>query len=145
MKQILLENITEECKYVRKQLEKLSKNLEDNKEFIWLDKFPIGTCGLVCNVLGGWLKNKMNVNCEYICGTKGDFSHAWLECEDVIIDITADQFDEISTPVIVMSKNKSTFHNSWKEESRHEVYLYELQEYPECYIYSCLEKDIKKT
>lgn len=39
----------------------------------------------------------------------GRHSHAWIKQGDIIIDITADQFDEIETPVIVT--NASAWHN----------------------------------
>ena len=61
-------------------------------------RFPIGCCGDACDLLGQFLLDH-NIRTYYVCGTYRDGvfentqSHAWLLTEeDVIIDITGDQF-----------------------------------------------------
>jgi hypothetical protein len=50
----------------------------------------------------------------YVCGQRGpNLSHAWLQVEDIIVDITADQFGE--PPVIVTTNTK--WHEGWTWES----------------------------
>jgi len=38
---------------------------------------------------------------RYVWGMRGEQSHAWLECGDLIVDITADQFPEIKEKILV--------------------------------------------
>ncbi len=59
-------------------------------------QFPDGCCGDVCDLLGQFFLEH-RVHSRYICGTyrKGSFedkcSHAWLEIDGIVVDITADQ------------------------------------------------------
>lgn len=55
---------------------------------------------------------------EYVWGENGDISHGWLEINGYVIDITGDQFGEISP--IYISKDKS-FHNSFEGQRRNSV------------------------
>lgn len=43
-------------------------------------------------------------------------SHAWLEQSGLIIDITADQFDEVGDSVLVT--RNSVWHSSWTQTHR---------------------------
>ena len=72
-----------------------------------LAAFPLGSCGDAVPLLGAYLID-VNVGAfDYIHGergrqAKGDWrSHAWLRCDDLIVDITADQFDDLTIPVVV--------------------------------------------
>lgn len=48
---------------------------------------------------------------------KGDWgTHAWLQRNDLIIDITADQFDDVKIPVVV-AKNPS-WYRGFRMENR---------------------------
>jgi hypothetical protein len=73
--------------------------------FLW---FPRGSCGDATDLLGTYLRERGAGKFYYVLGEKhqsecdgGYLSHAWLERDGVITDITADQFPEISEPVIV--------------------------------------------
>ncbi len=71
-------------------------------------KFPVGCCGDVSILLGTYLKDCGMGSFNYVCGelpldekTGLGQSHAWISQEDVIIDITADQFDGVREKVTV--------------------------------------------
>jgi len=58
-----------------------------------------------------------------VSGTRGEtdgrHSHAWIKQGDIIIDITADQFDEIKAPII--ETKASPWHDSFDTELLHEA------------------------
>ena len=57
----------------------------------------------------------------YVLGFRGTgedhHSHAWLVVDGIIVDITADQFEEISTTVVV--SRSSAFHDLFELEHGH--------------------------
>ena len=66
-------------------------------------------------LLGTFLKNHGMVPFRYVCGRReGQSHHSWIEAEGVIVDITADQFPEISERVIVT--RCSPWHGSFNRE-----------------------------
>lgn len=84
--------------------------------------FPGGACGDTSLLLGKYLLEHYNIDCEYVCGScliegKENSTHAWLEKSDFKIDITADQFDDINERVIV-SKSHSLYVYYEFDESR---------------------------
>jgi hypothetical protein len=88
------------------------------------DGFPAGCCGDAALFLGTFFKEQGFGTFTYVCGLRGEgadqHSHAWFEAPDgVIIDITADQFPEITEPVIVTAH--SDWHNTFDQEERHEA------------------------
>ncbi|MDO6681781.1 MULTISPECIES: hypothetical protein [unclassified Oceanobacter] len=69
------------------------------EEFIGLvfRDFPAGCCGDTSNVLATYLFEQTGVIADYCSGRAGGrdheiYSHAWLRINDLIVDITADQF-----------------------------------------------------
>jgi hypothetical protein len=65
--------------------------------------FPRGVCGAVCFLLGHYLRENGFPGAEYVNGIRrsdGE-SHAWIETDGIIVDITGDQFAEIDEGVIV--------------------------------------------
>ncbi|MFT8349294.1 transglutaminase domain-containing protein [Clostridium saccharoperbutylacetonicum] len=44
-------------------------------------EFPRGCCGDASNLLAKFLRDN-GIECEYVCGIKGQQSHVWLECDD---------------------------------------------------------------
>lgn len=65
--------------------------------------FPRGVCGAVCFLLGHYLRQNGFPTAEYVNGIRqsdGE-SHAWIETDGFIVDITGDQFPEIADGVIV--------------------------------------------
>ena len=66
--------------------------------------FPSGTCGDISDILANYLRSRGIEEIEYVCGTFPDGkNHAWLEVCGYIVDITADQFPDVSQSVIVTS------------------------------------------
>ncbi len=74
---------------------------------VTLQNFPHGSCGDVVLLLGTYLLESGYGEFGYALGERGDLrtntwkSHAWLEKKNLVVDITADQFPEISENVIV--------------------------------------------
>jgi hypothetical protein len=80
-----------------------------------LKEFPNGSCGVVCELLGRYLIEHLGLAPMYVGASKteGGFgTHAWLECEGYIIDITADQFGQ--SPIIVA--RESPWHATWDRD-----------------------------
>ena len=65
--------------------------------------FPKGVCGEICLLLGHYLRENGFPGAEYVNGTRQSDgqSHAWIETEGIIVDITGDQFSEIADEVMV--------------------------------------------
>lgn len=82
-----------------------------------MKKFPVESCTHICSILGAYLTTEYKLEPllevhAHIDDEKGIIAfHRWLEHDGIIIDITADQFAWVKTPVIV-SKN-SSFHKEY--------------------------------
>ena len=67
-----------------------------NREFSgdgFIELFPRGNCGIVCDLLGRYLLERANVRSWYTLGEIGFESHVWLTLENrSIVDITGDQY-----------------------------------------------------
>jgi hypothetical protein len=85
-----------------------------------LCRFPRGSCSDASILLGQHLSACGFGDWEEVSGERWAgrdcFSHAWLEQDGLIVDITADQFQGIDTAVIVTTESK--FHRSFKEDRR---------------------------
>ncbi|PLV12574.1 hypothetical protein [Pseudomonas guariconensis] len=81
-----------------------------------LESFPRGCCGVACELLGDYLNTQLGLQVEYVCGERDGSSHAWLELDGLVIDITGDQFDG-RPPVFLAARDD--WYTSWEEESRH--------------------------
>lgn len=68
---------------------------------IGLSAFPLGACGDASLLLGEHFRRLGYGAFTYVCGKRGQQTHAWIERSGVVIDITADQFPEVNTPVLV--------------------------------------------
>jgi len=97
-----------------------------------MSQFPKAWCGVTARALGGYLLSQGFESVQYVLGYRGAISHAWLELGDIIIDITADQFDDCSERIIVAKE--SEFHNRFVIDLRHEIVPEFLNEYPENWI-----------
>lgn len=101
---------------LRAVLESLAPSLP-----IGLAEFPRGACGDTSLLLGTLLVDHGVAGFEYICGDRGSHddgtwtSHAWLHRDGLVIDITADQFDDGPGPVIVSSD--SAWHRGFDWDS----------------------------
>jgi hypothetical protein len=80
---------------------------------ICMQDFPAGSCGDATPLLGTYFIEEGLGTFTYVLGERaadninGRHSHAWLEADGVIVDITADQFVENDQKVIV------TGHSDW--------------------------------
>jgi hypothetical protein len=90
------------------------------QELLW-STFPRGACGDASLVLGRTFHD-FGIDCfEYVRGNKYDAdgtwasSHTWLKCGKWIVDITADQFPDVDTSVIV--PKDSDWHRGWVEDA----------------------------
>ncbi len=100
------------CVIFRNAIERTDKR----KLFLTLQNFPHGSCGDAVLLLGHYLKNNDFGKIDYMLGERetetndGFRSHAWLQRESLVIDITADQFEDFKEPVFVQSDSQ------WHEE-----------------------------
>ncbi len=79
-------------------------------------EFPMGSCGDASLLLGKYLDEMGLGQFYYVSGHLERQSHAWLEKDGVIIDITADQFTEINDEVVVTRNND--FYKRFEEDIR---------------------------
>lgn len=89
-------------------------------------EFPLGACGDAIHLLGTYFIDVGLGASDYVCGTRIDperprspYSHAWLEHEGIIVDITADQFIDVEDPVIVIEQ--SAWHDAFEEDQRRDA------------------------
>lgn len=89
------------------------------KLFITLQGFPNGACGDASYLLAKYFDDNGCGQFEYVLGERRPkyHSHAWLEQNGIIVDITADQFDGIDNPVLVTTDH--SWHAQFEEEERH--------------------------
>ena len=67
--------------------------------------FPRGCCGDVAELLAAFLKDEGFGDFTYVCGWRdgNGTSHAWLEKDGIIIDATADQFEDgVDRPMVTL-------------------------------------------
>jgi hypothetical protein len=93
--------------------------------------FPRGTCGDTSLVLCAFLTDAGFAGFELIFGERGSqedgtySSHVWLQWEQLVIDITADQFVDGPGPVVVAER--SEWHRGFHVSSKD---LGNFREYP---------------
>ena len=83
--------------------------------------FPNGACGDASILLAHHLAQKGFGPFRYVCGRHGDATHVWLSDGEVIIDITADQFNDFNHPVFIAAV--SPWHDALQREDQHEATL----------------------
>jgi len=83
----------------------------------WTD-FPDGCCGDAALLLGMYLANEGFGEPEYVAGNRGEWSHAWVELGGLVVDVTADQFDDEDQAVVVRAA-PSAWHSGFEEHTRH--------------------------
>jgi len=105
------EKLTIEARRVRAFLE--SRNSMTDNLF---SRFPCGACGNSTDLLGKWLCELGMNDVEYVSGFRKKSSHAWIECNSFLIDITSDQFQDGLGDVYVGPTND--FHRSFSNQRR---------------------------
>ena len=88
------------------------KKCEPKSLPVSLQCFPRGACGDAALLLAKYLEEHGYGLFDYVLGEREGRSHAWLQSGSLIVDITADQFEDQDVPVIVTRDNSwhSTFH-----------------------------------
>lgn len=82
--------------------------------------FPKGACGSSAILLGACFSSCAIEGFVFIQGSRGSrkngtwAKHAWLARQDLVVDITADQFPDAPAPVIVVE------HSPWHQTFRTE-------------------------
>jgi len=84
---------------------------------ISLQNFPHGACGDTTLLLGHYLTELGFDEFRYYLGSRDGRSHAWLQSGNIIVDISADQFEDFDDPVFV--SNKSGWHESFNGTDQH--------------------------
>lgn len=87
-----------------------------------MSHFPRGSCGDASLLLGAYLVDQGFNGFEYVCGERGIkakntwTSHAWLALGELVVDITADQFADAPSSVIVESP--SLWHQQFEVDQK---------------------------
>jgi hypothetical protein len=77
---------------------------------IYIDRFPHGACGHCAELLAFYLQRRFGLTADYVCKEFYDSegaratSHAWLEWNGLIIDISGDQF---GWPAVIVTRQSS--------------------------------------
>jgi hypothetical protein len=70
-----------------------------------LTDFPIGSCADASMLLGTYFKDNGIEGFNLVKGKRGEGSsletHYWLEKSNVLVDISADQFEDVNEPVVI--------------------------------------------
>ena len=84
-----------------------------------LAAFPKGSCGDASLLLGEFLYSHGEGDWIYVAANRsGDgHTHAWIEKDGLLVDITADQFDDGQPPVLV------TRDKSWHKQFDHDLIM----------------------
>lgn len=81
---------------------------------VQFNNFPNGACGASADLLGRYLRQGLGLDAQYVSAERDEdnWSHAWTVIDGIIIDITADQFQQ---PPVVVTR-QSAWHEAWKVE-----------------------------
>ena len=107
MEQELHDQIRDSAALFRQAIEQV--NISEFSMSPWFKRFPRACCGDASNLLAKYLMVQHGIETTYVCGWHEGQSHAWLEYNSLIIDITADQFEEVSENALVTTDK--TFHS----------------------------------
>lgn len=118
------------------------QRISDSGKLSYFPPFPKGWCGTVSRALGAYLCELYpETTFYYVCGTRGNKSHAWVCANNTILDVTADQFDDCNEPVIVSQNSK--FHRTFCVDKHDIRKIYpEDKMYPEEMTLYCEAKRI---
>lgn len=95
----------------------------------FLPNFPDGCCFWTAKFIGQYLVDEHKLSPQHVHATchpdhDGD-GHEWIVVENIIIDITADQFNKNEaqfSKIIVCDVNSSKWHNEWKNISKDSLF-----------------------
>lgn len=101
----------------RNAIEKCDKSLLP----VSFKHFPAASCKDSSLLLSIYLKENDFGEFYYVLGERGKLSHCWLMQDNVVVDITADQFDDQQNKVIVLAN--SEWHNLFEGKVQHKASL----------------------
>jgi hypothetical protein len=90
-------------------------------EQVHIDAYPRGACGHCAELLAFHLNQRFGIVPDYVCrvfyGEDGGHlsSHAWLDLNGLILDISGDQF---GWPAVIVTRD-SPLHDRGRDEERH--------------------------
>ena len=90
---------------------------ERNQLPITFHNFPGGSCGDAALLLAKYLEELGFGRFDYMLGQRAGHSHAWLQREELIVDITGDQFEDM--PYSVFVETESTWHERFSASPLH--------------------------
>ena len=73
-----------------------------------LREFPVGSCSDASLLLAQFLEDSGFQEATYVAGLRDRYSHAWLELEDLIVDITLDQFAADPEAILILGEIPAT-------------------------------------
>lgn len=113
---------------VRRAAHRFRKALEHGgSRWVGFARFPLGACGDASELLGQYLADSGLGEWTYVSGMRDGSTHAWIERDGVVVDITADQFADVTSPCIVT--RSSQWHERWTAMAgRHPANLSFMQE-----------------
>ena len=112
-----MEKVTEELSKLAHVFRQAIELCDRSQLPISFQSFPRGSCGDTCDLLAKWLEENGQTGFYYVCGWRQGGSHAWLERDGIILDITADQFVDMKQSVIVT--DDPTWHETFGNLQRH--------------------------
>jgi hypothetical protein len=89
--------------------------------------FPRGSCEPAAETLGIYIRETLGIECALTSAgipNRELGTHAWLEYGNLIIDVTADQFDQFGKPPILVTTDRS-WHCLFGESSRQPLGTYD--------------------
>lgn len=123
---------------------KAAQEISDERILDYFSAFPAGWCGTTSRALESWLKEQYpNEQFSYVCGYRNEASHAWIEWGELILDITADQFEDCDDMVNLVPLAESKFHKSFGNQRRRDITIW-TDEREESLIYN-RAKELFKT
>jgi hypothetical protein len=87
------------------------RSTPSTSQLLSLRDFPHGACADASLLLAKYLQVNNCGQSFYVLGMRDGQGHAWLQLDEFVIDITADQFDDQDDGVIVSTN--SSWHNSF--------------------------------
>jgi hypothetical protein len=85
--------------------------------FITLQEFPHGACGDAALLLAKYLEGEGYGPFQYMLGRRNGCSHAWLQQDALVVDITGDQFADMPHGIFV--DLDSEWHRSFGAKAEH--------------------------
>lgn len=83
---------------------------------VHIQGYPSGCCGIISELMGDYFNTLGVGEFFYVCGVKEGSSHAWLEVDGLIVDITGDQFP--ARPRIYVDK-PDAWYCEWELDIKH--------------------------